>query len=117
MHLSEIIGVGCRGRRTRLLPYSDTFIDIRQHFAPPFAGPHILGTDPLGRDILARLLMAGRISLSAGFCAMVLAMGIGIAVGVAAGFHEGVGPLIITSMKSISCSFSTYTTTSTFITM
>ena len=73
-----------------LLPYSDTFIDIRQRFAPPFAGPHILGTDPLGRDILARLLMAGRISLSVGFCAMVLAMGIGIAVGVAAGFYEGV---------------------------
>jgi peptide/nickel transport system permease protein len=73
-----------------LLPYSDTFIDIRQRFAPPFAGPHILGTDPLGRDILARLLMAGRISLAVGFCAMVLAMGIGIAVGVAAGFYEGV---------------------------
>ncbi len=73
-----------------LLPFSDTFIDIRQRFAPPFSGPHILGTDPLGRDILARLLMAGRISLAVGFCAMVLAMGIGIAVGVAAGFYEGV---------------------------
>ncbi len=73
-----------------LLPYSDTFIDIRQRFAPPFSGSHILGTDPLGRDVLARLLMAGRISLAVGFCAMVLAMGIGIAVGVAAGFYEGV---------------------------
>lgn len=73
-----------------LLPYSDTFIDIRQRFAPPFSGPHILGTDPLGRDILARLLMAGRISLSVGFCAMVLSMGIGIMVGVAAGFYQGV---------------------------
>ena len=73
-----------------LLPYSDTFIDIRQRFAPPFAGPHVLGTDPLGRDILARLLMAGRISLAVGFCAMVLSMGIGIMVGVAAGFYEGV---------------------------
>lgn len=73
-----------------LLPYSDTFIDIRQRFAPPFAGPHVLGTDPLGRDILARLLMAGRISLSVGFCAMVLSMGIGIMVGLTAGFYEGV---------------------------
>jgi peptide/nickel transport system permease protein len=73
-----------------LLPFSDTFIDIRQRFAPPFGGPHILGTDPLGRDILARLLMAGRISLAVGFCAMVLSMGIGIMVGLAAGFYEGV---------------------------
>ncbi len=73
-----------------LLPYSDTFIDIRQRFAPPFGGPHVLGTDPLGRDVLARLLMAGRISLAVGFCAMVLSMGIGIMVGLTAGFYEGV---------------------------
>ena len=26
-----------------LLPYTDTFIDIRQRFAPPFSGPHVLG--------------------------------------------------------------------------
>lgn len=73
-----------------LLPYSDTFIDIRQRFAPPFSGPHILGTDPLGRDILARLLMAGRISLAVGFSAMAISMAIGVFVGMVAGYHEGV---------------------------
>jgi peptide/nickel transport system permease protein len=73
-----------------LLPYSDTFIDIRQRFAPPFSGPHILGTDPLGRDILARLLMAGRISLAVGFAAMLISMAIGICIGMVAGFFQGV---------------------------
>lgn len=73
-----------------LLPYTDTFIDIRARFAPPFSGPHILGTDPLGRDILARLLMAGRISLAVGFSAMLIAMAIGVCVGLVAGFYEGV---------------------------
>lgn len=73
-----------------LLPYTDTYIDIRARFAPPFSGPHILGTDPLGRDILARLLMAGRISLAVGFLAMLIAMAIGICVGLVAGFYEGV---------------------------
>jgi peptide/nickel transport system permease protein len=73
-----------------LLPYSDTFIDIRQRFAPPFSGPHVLGTDPLGRDILARLLMAGRISLAVGFSAMLVSMAIGVCVGVIAGFYQGV---------------------------
>ena len=60
-----------------LLPFSDTEIDIMQRFAPPFSGAHLLGTDPLGRDILARILMAGRISLSVGFAAMVISMVIG----------------------------------------
>ena len=73
-----------------LLPYTDTFIDIRNRFAPPFSGPHVLGTDPLGRDILARLLMAGRISLAVGFSAMLISMAIGIVVGMVAGFYEGV---------------------------
>lgn len=73
-----------------LLPYSDTYIDIRARFALPFSGPHILGTDPLGRDVLARLLMAGRISLAVGFAAMMIAMAIGICVGLIAGFYEGV---------------------------
>lgn len=87
-----------------LLPYSDTFIDIRQRFAPPFGGPHVLGTDPLGRDILARLLMAGRISLAVGFCAMVLSMGIGIMVGVAAGFYEGVlGAVLMRFVDAMLC--------------
>jgi len=73
-----------------LLPYTDTFIDIRNRFAPPFSGPHLFGTDPLGRDILARLLMAGRISLAVGFSAMAISMAIGICVGMVAGFYEGV---------------------------
>jgi peptide/nickel transport system permease protein len=72
-----------------LLPYTDTFIDIRNRFAPPLSGPHVLGTDPLGRDILARLLMAGRISLAVGFSSMAIAMAIGILVGMVAGFYEG----------------------------
>jgi peptide/nickel transport system permease protein len=73
-----------------LLPYNDTFIDIRQRFAPPFSGSHVLGTDPLGRDILARLLMAGRISLAVGFSAMLISMAIGVCIGMVAGFFQGV---------------------------
>jgi peptide/nickel transport system permease protein len=87
-----------------LLPYTDTFIDIRQRFAPPFSGPHILGTDPLGRDVLARLLMAGRISLAVGFCAMLIAMGIGICVGLTAGFYEGaIGAALMRFVDAMLC--------------
>src|ERR1035441_7492348 len=44
-----------------LVAFDDLHIDIRNRFQPPFAGPHLLGSDPLGRDQFARLLMAGRV--------------------------------------------------------
>src|SRR5258708_693205 len=73
-----------------LLPFDDTFIDIMKRFAPPLSGAHILGTDELGRDVLARLMMGGRVSLSIGIVAMTIAMAVGILVGAFAGFYGGV---------------------------
>ncbi len=69
-----------------LLPYDSLYIDLIARFSPPLTGNHYLGTDPLGRDIAARLLMAGRISLLVGFFAMVLATVVGTLVGVVAGY-------------------------------
>ncbi|WP_159993886.1 ABC transporter permease [Roseomonas sp. 18066] len=87
-----------------LLPFSDTEIDIMQRFASPFTGPHLLGTDPLGRDTLARLLMAGRISLSVGFSAMAISMVIGIAVGLYAGFYGGrIGAILMRFVDAMLC--------------
>jgi len=87
-----------------LLPFTDTEIDIMQRFAPPFAGPHVLGTDPLGRDILARILMAGRISLSVGFAAMAISMVIGITVGVVSGYYGGVlGTVLMRFVDAMLC--------------
>lgn len=72
-----------------LLPYDSLFIDLRARFAPPMTGQHYLGTDPLGRDIAARLLEAGRISLLVGFSAMLLSTFIGAVIGVVAGYRGG----------------------------
>ncbi|MBZ9726381.1 ABC transporter permease [Mesorhizobium sp. CO1-1-11] len=72
-----------------LLPYDSLYIDLRARFAAPLTGHHFLGTDPLGRDLAARLLMAGRISLLVGFFAMVLSTLIGTLVGVIAGYRGG----------------------------
>ncbi|RVC76688.1 ABC transporter permease [Mesorhizobium sp. M4A.F.Ca.ET.022.05.2.1] len=72
-----------------LLPYDSLYIDLRARFAPPLTGHHFLGTDPLGRDLAARLLMAGRISLLVGFFAMVLSTLVGTMVGVIAGYRGG----------------------------
>ena len=87
-----------------LLPYTDTFVDIRQRLVAPFTGPHILGTDPLGRDILARLLMAGRISLAVGFFAMIISMAIGVCVGLVAGYFGGiVGAALMRFVDAVLC--------------
>lgn len=71
------------------LPYDPLQIDLRARFAPPLSGHHYLGTDPLGRDLAVRLLMAGRVSLLVGFSAMLLSTLIGTLVGVTAGYRGG----------------------------
>ena len=62
------------------------------------AGPstdHPLGTDNLGRDVMARLLVGGRISLSVGFAAMIVGLFLGTAIGVISGFFRKLdGPLM-----------------------
>lgn len=72
-----------------LIPYDPLRIDIRHRFAPPPWGGHLFGTDQLGRDLLVRLLMAGRISLAIGFAAMIVSTAFGTLVGVTAGYYGG----------------------------
>jgi peptide/nickel transport system permease protein len=54
-----------------------------------FSAAHPLGTDDLGRDVLARILWGGRISLAVGLAAMLVAIVIGVTVGALAGFFGG----------------------------
>jgi peptide/nickel transport system permease protein len=57
---------------------------------PPFTTmPHILGTDDLGRDYFARLLYGGQISLAIGFFGAMLTLGIGLSLGMIAGYFGG----------------------------
>ncbi|MBR0669643.1 ABC transporter permease [Neoroseomonas soli] len=87
-----------------LLPFDDTYIDIMQRFAAPFGGAHILGTDELGRDMLARILMGGRVSLLVGFVAMAIGMAVGILVGAVAGYYGGlVGTALMRFVDAVLC--------------
>ena len=63
-------------------------IDFTSRLAGPGA-KHLLGTDDLGRDILARMLYGGRISLAVGLAAMLMALTVGVLVGAVAGISRG----------------------------
>ena len=64
-------------------PYKTSML---RRLLPPGERGYLLGTDELGRDMLTRLLYGGRVSLSMGLAPVVLATGIGGALGIIAGY-------------------------------
>ena len=69
-------------------PYDPEASDIAIKLQPP-SWEHPFGTDPLGRDLLTRILYGGRISLSVGLMVVVITLVIGIPVGAVAGYFGG----------------------------
>lgn len=67
---------------------------IRLRNRPP-SWDHPLGTDQLGRDILARMMFGGRISLAVGTVAMLVAIFIGTTIGVMAGYFRRADGLLM----------------------
>ena len=58
-------------------------------FLPVGSPGHLLGTDNLGRDHLARLLYAGQVSLFIGFLSGILSLAIGVTMGILSGYYGG----------------------------
>ncbi len=75
-------------------PIDPFAIDVPSANQGPTLG-HLFGTDNLGRDVLARVLVGGRVSLAVGFAAMLFALFIGTGVGLVSGFfRQWDGPLM-----------------------
>ncbi|MEK7243828.1 MAG: ABC transporter permease [Thermodesulfobacteriota bacterium] len=69
-----------------LAPYDPNAIDLKNVLAPP-SGGHPFGTDPLGRDVLSRMIWGAGISLKVGFVATGIALLIGTMLGAVAGYY------------------------------
>ena len=72
-----------------LAPADPLRINVLAKFVAPGDQGYPLGSDELGRDVLSRLLFAGRISLSVGFVAMLVTVSIGTLVGLTSGYFGG----------------------------
>jgi oligopeptide transport system permease protein len=72
-----------------LSPFAYDDLHKDQIWSGPLAYGHLLGTDALGRDLLARLLLGLRVSLTVGVVATLVSLVIGIAYGATAGYLGG----------------------------
>jgi peptide/nickel transport system permease protein len=78
----------------QISPHDPLAVNIRHRLAPPAwmdggAPQHLLGTDQVGRDLLARIIYGGRVSLVVGAGAVLIAAIIGVLLGLGAGYFGG----------------------------
>lgn len=72
----------------QLAPYDPTEQALRNRVQPP-SPAHPLGTDKLGRDLLSRLMVGARVSMSIGVTVVAISLVIGTTVGVVSGYMGG----------------------------
>ena len=77
-----------------LTPYSPTDISLSTRLRPPFweqggSLAHPLGTDPMGRDLLTRMIFGARVSLIVAMLSLLVGGGLGAALGLIAGYYGG----------------------------
>lgn len=86
-----------------LLPLNPRTQNLRGVLQTPSFEPvgdtvHLLGTDQLGRDLLARLLYGARVSLAIGAVSVLIAAFVGSTLGILAGYFGGVFDAVVTGL-------------------
>ena len=93
-----LLVLACAGAAL-LTPYDPNAGEVIDRLLPIGSPDHVLGTDDQGRDMLARLLYGGQLSLLAGFAPVLIATAIGTALGAFAGYVGG--PVRAIFMRSL----------------
>jgi len=97
-----IAGVGILG--PYIAPHNPLEMNLDEAFKSPSL-THLFGTDNHGRDVLSRVLCAGRVSLGIGFFAAAVSLLIGLFLGLIAGFIGGIVDKVICAIIDITLSF------------
>ncbi|MEY3615205.1 MAG: hypothetical protein RLZZ518_205 [Actinomycetota bacterium] len=85
-------------------PYDPTTVNSTNVF-DPFSWQHLLGTDQLGRDVLSILMAGSRTSLAAAAAAVIIAMALGLSVGILAATVSRRADDFITATLAIGLAF------------
>lgn len=79
-----------------LFPGGANKIDLMARLTKPFTNAaYPFGTDPLGRDVLARVVAGGKISLLVGFTSVIGAVVFGVLMGLIAGYYRGFWDMVV----------------------
>lgn len=85
------------------VPFSPNRIELTQRLVPP-RGAHALGTDDLGRDVLARMIHGARVSLMVGFLATLISVIVGSFLGALAGYYgRGIDWIVSRLIEVVLC--------------
>jgi peptide/nickel transport system permease protein len=91
-------------------PFDPATLDLMDAFTPPFwyddgTSKFLFGTDDQGRDLFSTILYGSRLSIFVGFASMLLAMIIGITLGLLAGYIGGAVETLIMRIADVQISF------------
>lgn len=90
-----------------LTPHSPTEQDLGRRLLPPLSPDYPLGTDELGRDILARIVYGSRVSLLVGTCSVLLGSVLGTLIGLVAGYFGRNYDTVIMRLMDVMMTFPT----------
>ena len=90
-----------------IAPFDPKAIDLKNILQPPSA-KHLFGTDPLGRDVMSRMIWGAQISLKVGFVSTGIAILIGTILGSVAGYYGRWVDAVIMRFVDIMLCFPTF---------
>ena len=104
------LAIACAVVAPWLSPHDPYLQAVSIRLIPPVWDPggtwtYPLGTDPLGRDLLSRIIYGARVSISAGALAVVVAMTLGVLMGLVAGYYGGAVDTIISNLVNVMLAF------------